>query len=790
MKSRFNALIVFITVFGMTFGVSMQADFAAAAEPSVTIDAPAQGALRSGPSTDRLYSSVLADAPAALAHTDPLAAALLRTHSDRQAPSLAPSVADPTGYHSAWVDQSPHPVLPPNSLTQVTVLFLNSGTEPWRKGVAGQQANLGIVGDSREFSDAGLNQDWPTSDRVATQAEDLVVPGALATFTFSVRAPGIAGSYVLPLRPVIDGTTWMEDEGVFLTVVSSADFHSRWFTQSPHVVLTPGEASGELFVQFMNTADMTWSRDVSGQQANLGVIGDDRSWYSPELGWPTPDRVAVQSAMHVRTGEIATFRFRVRAPETSGVHYLQLRPVIDGTTWMEDDGVWFQITVSPAAGQAETSAALGVTPPDLAAASAPAVALVASLPAAATQAPTPVPTATVNSTPAPTPTGTATPAPTATPTAIATPTATPTPAPTAAPTIAPTGTPTVAPTATPTPTPTATPPTPPAPGGLALRVSGNRIVNAAGQPVQLHGVNYSGTEYACIQGWGIFDGPNDQAMVSAMKSWNVNFVRLPLNETCWLGINGVAPQYAGQNYINAITSFVALLQQNGIYVELSLMWAAPGTYKGTYQPAAPNADHSPAMWTSLAATFANNPAVILAPWGEPTVNADCFLAGGCTATFNNVAYATAGMQQAVTLMRNAGYRGIIAIPGLDYANDMTSWLSHKPSDPQGQLIAEAHIYGNNVCGAQNNGECLTRTIGPVANAVPVIFGETGETYDDSSCTGNNARIILPWADAHNVGYATWTWNTWGTCGSLISAFNGTVRGSGYAIYVRDHLLTR
>ncbi len=163
----------------------------------------------------------------------------------------------------------------------------------------------------------------------------------------------------------------------------------------------------------------------------------------------------------------------------------------------------------------------------------------------------------------------------------------------------------------------------------------------------------------------------------------------------------------------------------------------------------------------------------------------------CTATFNNnVAYATAGMQQAVTLMRNAGYRGIIAIPGLNYANDMTSWLSHQPSDPQGQLIAEAHIYGNNVCGAQNNGECLTRTIGPVAQVVPVIFGETGETYDDSSCTGNNARIILPWADAHNVGYAAWTWNTWGTCGSLISAFNGTVRGSGYAIYVRDHLLTR
>ena len=369
------------------------------------------------------------------------------------------------------------------------------------------------------------------------------------------------------------------------------------------------------------------------------------------------------------------------------------------------------------------------------------------------------------------------------------------PRPTPTPTVAPTPTPAPTPSATPSPTPTPAPtptPTPPT-TGLALRVSGNLIVDAAGQYVQLHGVNYSGTEYACVQGWGIFDGPSDQAMVTGLKSWNVNFVRVPLNETCWLGINGVSPAYSGQNYINAITNFVSLLNANGIYVELSLMWAAPGTYQGTYQPHAPNADHSPTMWASMAATFASNPAVILSPWGETTVNPDCFLNGGyCEATYgpNNATYNTAGMQQAVTVMRNAGYAGIISIPGVDYANNLTYWLSHRPADPLGQLIAEAHIYGNSVCGAQNVGECLTRTIAPVAEVVPVIFAEAGETYDNSSCTGGNMRVILPWADARNVGYAAWTWNTWNTCLSLITDFNGTVRASGYARYVKEHLLTR
>ena len=50
-------------------------------------------------------------------------------------------------------------------------------------------------------------------------------------------------------------------------------------------------------------------------------------------------------------------------------------------------------------------------------------------------------------------------------------------------------------------------------GGPApqLHVSGNKLLNAAGQQVILRGVNRSGTEYACVQGNGIFDGEVDQA---------------------------------------------------------------------------------------------------------------------------------------------------------------------------------------------------------------------------------------------------------------------------------------
>ena len=78
-----------------------------------------------------------------------------------------------------------------------------------------------------------------------------------------------------------------------------------------------------------------------------------------------------------------------------------------------------------------------------------------------------------------------------------------------------------------------------------LHVSGNKLVNAAGQQVMLHGVDRSGTEYACVQGNGIFDGRVDQAAVTAMQNWGVNAVRVPLNEACWNAESYVTAAYAG-----------------------------------------------------------------------------------------------------------------------------------------------------------------------------------------------------------------------------------------------------
>jgi len=77
-------------------------------------------------------------------------------------------------------------------------------------------------------------------------------------------------------------------------------------------------------------------------------------------------------------------------------------------------------------------------------------------------------------------------------------------------------------TASSSPTPLPPRPRPARPGSCAAAA---RVRQQAGQRQRPAGRaarrGRSGTEYACVQGNGIFDGPNDQASITAMKNWGV-----------------------------------------------------------------------------------------------------------------------------------------------------------------------------------------------------------------------------------------------------------------------------
>lgn len=251
-------------------------------------------------------------------------------------------------YHAAFQSQSAWPTLAPGTSTSLTVKFTNTGTATWQKGVAGKQANLGLNGDSLTFAALGMNDGWLSANRLATTAEATVAPGQTGTFTFNVRAPASPGTYNLPLRPVIDGLTWMEDSGVFMVIVSAdGSYHSKWAAQSAYPTLRAGQTSAPLTITFTNAGTATWVKGVLGREARLGINLDDLTWASLGVNWPLQNRVATQTEASVAPGQNAAFTFQVKAPATPGVYSIHLRPVIDGTTWMEDEGVFLIVTVTP-----------------------------------------------------------------------------------------------------------------------------------------------------------------------------------------------------------------------------------------------------------------------------------------------------------------------------------------------------------------------------------------------------------------------------------------------------------
>lgn len=300
---------------------------------------------------------------------------------------------------------------------------------------------------------------------------------------------------------------------------------------------------------------------------------------------------------------------------------------------------------------------------------------------------------------------------------------------------------------------------------LAVHVDKNKLVGSNQEPVRLIGVDRSGTEYACVQGWGIFDGPSNARSVAAMAAWRIDAVRVPLNEDCWLGINGVPSRFSGLAYQAAIKAYVARLNNAGLVAVLDLHWSAPGKLLSTGQEPMPDADHSVAFWTSVAKTFRTQPGVLFDLFNEPHgVSWDCWLSG-CRM---QQGWQAAGMQQLVDAVRDTGAPQPIMLEGLNWGGDLSGWLAHEPKDPLNQLIASVHIYNYSACA---NVGCWNTELAPVSKVVPIVTGEVGQR----TCGSSFIRAYMTWADAHGISYIAWTWDTWDrSCGDvLIRSFRGT-----------------
>src|SRR5271156_5649327 len=241
---------------------------------------------------------------------------------------------------------------------------------------------------------------------------------------------------------------------------------------------------------------------------------------------------------------------------------------------------------------------------------------------------------------------------------------------------------------------------------VSIAVSGNRLVDWEGDPVVLRGADTSGTEYACVSEKSIFDGDEEAsaASIAAMRSWGFNAARVELNESCWLGVQGVKPAYSGRPYEEAIEQYVAALNAAGMYVILDMHFSSTGAkHKAKGQEPMPDERYAPAFWTSVAEAFKGDPAVIFDLFNEPYPNRNtdsqdawkCDLQGSASGTCSGFGYQAAGMQQLLDAVRAAGASNVVMVGGPQFAGDLDRWLQYEPVDPLHQLAASIHIYWKN-----------------------------------------------------------------------------------------------
>ncbi len=263
-------------------------------------------------------------------------------------------------FSASLFGRSPSPTLDPGGTAELVALVRNTGTETWHQGHP-FPVRLGTVGprDSvppfiREDRLTNRPSGWSSPFRVMLEQES-VAPNEIGTFRFFLTVPTdlAPGTYGISLAPVAENFAWFQDFDVSwqIKVRSPEDrFSASWGGQNDGPRLVPG-MSYKFSVALKNTGSSTWTKDI----VRLGTARDlDRlSQFSREdvehgnpTGWVSPNRIYMQEDS-VTPGSVAHFDFYLSVPTGTkpGTYREYFRPVADGTRWMQDLGIYWDIVV-------------------------------------------------------------------------------------------------------------------------------------------------------------------------------------------------------------------------------------------------------------------------------------------------------------------------------------------------------------------------------------------------------------------------------------------------------------
>lgn len=171
---------------------------------------------------------------------------------------------------------------------------------------------------------------------------------------FAVETTPPAGSAVTNSVQISFAEAGEPGAGTWPTSANRKQFSAQYLAGSEWVTLSPGQTRTEVG-QWRNAGYDSWKFSVGGQSARLGTTNPIPGQDQPSLiggaagcatvtNWLTCNRIR-PTTEQVDPDQTGWFQFDIKGPPTSGVYKLYLRPLVEGVTWMEDYGVFWQVTV-------------------------------------------------------------------------------------------------------------------------------------------------------------------------------------------------------------------------------------------------------------------------------------------------------------------------------------------------------------------------------------------------------------------------------------------------------------
>ena len=217
---------------------------------------------------------------------------------------------------SALVSQDVPVTMVVGQTRTVSVVLQNTGTTTWT-AAAGYRLGTQNPQD---------NTLWTGASRVLLGGAESISPGQQKTFTFTITAPGTAGTYNFQWRMLQEGVEWFGSftTNVAIQVTTTPVDSAQLISQSVPTTLNTSQTSS-VSITMKNNGSSSWTR-TNGYRLGSQNPQDNLTWV------PT-GRVDLAVGETIAPGQQKTFTFNITAPATPGTYNFQWRMLREGFGW-------------------------------------------------------------------------------------------------------------------------------------------------------------------------------------------------------------------------------------------------------------------------------------------------------------------------------------------------------------------------------------------------------------------------------------------------------------------------